>query len=62
MMLDDGSQNDGSAGDGVFGFQLSGIGNEVQYYIYAENDTAGIFSPERAAYEYHNIMIIIYIY
>ncbi len=28
---------------------------DVQYYIWAENDDAGIFSPERAEYEFHRI-------
>lgn len=54
-MLDDGTQNDGAAGDSLFGVLLSGIGNNVQYYIYAENDSAGVFSPKRAAYEYYSI-------
>ncbi|MDB4285679.1 CotH kinase family protein [bacterium] len=53
-MLDDGTQNDGTAGDGTYGIKLSGIGNSVQYYLYADNDSAGRFSPERAAYEYYS--------
>lgn len=28
---------------------------DIQYYIWAENDDAGIFSPERAEYEFHRI-------
>jgi spore coat protein CotH len=54
-MLDDGSQNDGSAGDGTYGIQVSNIGNVVQYYFYAENDSAGRFFPERAAYEFFTL-------
>lgn len=54
-MLDDGTQNDGAANDGIYGIQLSNIGNAVQYYIYAENTTSGQFSPQRAAYEYYLI-------
>lgn len=54
-MLDDGSQNDGAANDGLYGVQLHNVGNSIQYYIYAENETAGRFSPERAAFEYHVI-------
>ena len=27
----------------------------MDYYIYAENDSAGAFSPQRAAYEYFTI-------
>ncbi|MCF8276984.1 MAG: CotH kinase family protein [Flavobacteriales bacterium] len=54
-MADDGSQNDGTAGDGTYGRILSSIGNTIQYYIYAQNDTAGTFSPVRAAYEYYEL-------
>ncbi len=56
-MLDDGTQNDGAANDGIYGIQISDIGSSVQYYIYAENETAGKFSPKRAAYEYHLIQL-----
>jgi hypothetical protein len=52
-MTDDGTQNDGAANDGIYGAELTNIGNSIQYYIYAENDEAGRFSPERAAYEFH---------
>ncbi len=55
-MLDDGSQNDGNAGDGIYGIQLTDLGNSIQYYIYAENDQAGRFSPEKAAFEHHTIL------
>jgi spore coat protein CotH len=55
MMLDDGSQNDGISGDSIYGFQLTGTGNELQYYVYADNDSAGVFSPQRAAYEYYSL-------
>jgi hypothetical protein len=51
-MLDDGSQQDGAAGDGVFGKTLSNVSGVVEYYFYAENDSAGRFYPERAAYEF----------
>jgi hypothetical protein len=54
-MLDDGTQNDGAAGDGIYGVQIQNVGNNVQYYIYAENDESGRFSPERAAFEFYNI-------
>ncbi|MCP4125332.1 MAG: hypothetical protein GY751_26665, partial [Bacteroidetes bacterium] len=54
-MLDDGTQNDGSSGDGTYGHTLSNIGNTIQYYVYAQNTDAGIFSPERAAYEFYEI-------
>lgn len=55
QMYDDGSHNDGAANDGTYGTDLEINNSEVQYYIYAENDNAGKFSPERAQYEYYNI-------
>ena len=54
-MLDDGTQNDGSSSDGIFGRTLTNTGNVIDYYIYAENDSAGRFSPERAAYEFYTL-------
>ena len=54
-MTDDGSQNDGTAGDGFYGAQLTDIGNSVQYYLYAENEEAGRFAPVRAAYEFFTL-------
>lgn len=54
-MLDNGTQGDGMANDGVYGYTISLGTKDVQYYIYAENSSAGIFSPERAAFEYHTL-------
>ena len=54
-MFDDGAHHDGNANDGVFGGVILNACNNIQYYIYAENDSSGRFSPERAAYEYHSI-------
>ena len=54
-MFDDGMNNDGAAGDQVYGTTLTIERPSTQYYIYAENDEAGKFSPERAEYEYHTI-------
>ena len=53
-MFDDGNHQDGIAGDSIFGASVP-TGNVVQFYIYAQNSTAGVFSPERAEYEYHLI-------
>jgi hypothetical protein len=55
-MFDDGLHNDGAAGDNVFGASLVMNGGEMQYYIYAENANAGIFSPQRAEHEFHSLM------
>ena len=54
-MFDDGNHNDGLANDGVFGGVILNSANLVDYYLYADNDSAGVFSPVRAAYEFYNI-------
>ncbi len=54
-MYDDGAHNDGAAGDGVYGADLTISGSTVQYYIYAENSGIGKFSPQRAEHEYHSV-------
>ncbi len=56
-MYDDGNHNDGTAGDGVYGALLSVGSTDVQYYIYAENNNAVKFSPERAEYEFYSIEV-----
>ena len=58
QMLDDGNHNDGAANDGTFGVSIAVDALDMQYYIYAENNQAGIFSPERAEHEYHNLPIV----
>ena len=57
-MFDDGNHNDGAANDGTFGVSVTVDALDMQYYIYAENDEAGIFSPERAEHEYHNLPVV----
>ncbi len=54
-MFDDGLHNDGAAGDGVFGASVTADVAGLQYYIYAENNGAGMFSPQRAEYEFYNL-------
>ncbi len=54
-MYDDGLSNDGIAGDGIYGAAVSAAGAVMQYYFYAENDSAGAFSPARAEYEFYTI-------
>ena len=54
-MVDDGIHHDSLAGDGLFGVAVSVKSSTLQYFIYAENDSAAIFSPERAEYEFYNI-------
>ena len=54
-MFDDGAHNDGEANDGIYGVLIAINTTFTQYYIYAENNTIGKFSPQRAEYEYHTI-------
>lgn len=54
-MYDDGAHNDGTANDGTYGVDLTIDQSFLQYYLYAENDNAGLFSPQRAEHEYHVI-------
>lgn len=58
-MFDDGMHNDGSAGDHVYGADVVLNGIVMEYYIYAENTSAGIFSPARAEHEFHSVNIAI---
>ena len=58
-MFDDGMHSDGLAGDGIYGCKISNCSNSLDYYLYADNDSAGVFSPVRAAYEYYTIQTTI---
>lgn len=57
QMFDDGAHGDGAAGDNVYGAAVTLNGVTLEYYIYAENSTAGMFSPQRAEHEYHTLAI-----
>ncbi|MGV3612660.1 MAG: CotH kinase family protein [Fluviicola sp.] len=59
QMFDDGMHNDGAAGDHVYGADVTLNGIVMEYYIYAENSNAGLFSPARAEHEYHSLNITI---
>ncbi|MCC7467061.1 MAG: CotH kinase family protein [Saprospiraceae bacterium] len=52
-MFDDGQHQDGAAGDGVYGASFPMLDPTMQYYIYAENAQAGLFSPARAEHEFY---------
>lgn len=54
-MFDDGAHGDGAAGDGVYGASVQIGITGLQYYVYAENAGAGVFSPAHAELEFHNI-------
>ena len=55
QMYDDGAHQDGAAADGVFGGSFPMNAPLIQYYVYAENSNAGIFSPERAEHEFYTL-------
>ena len=55
LMYDDGVHGDGASGDNIYGASIVLNSLDVQYYIYAENSSAGIFSPERAEHEFYSI-------
>ncbi len=57
QMYDDGLHNDGLANDNVYGYVHTMNSVQIQYYIYAENASAGIFSPERAEHEFYSLQI-----
>jgi hypothetical protein len=58
-MYDDGLHSDGAAADGVYGAAMPGASALMQYYIYANNALAGIFSPERAEYEFYSYVVTV---
>ena len=57
LMYDDGNHQDGAAGDGVYGVSIMAGHTDMQYYIYASNNSAASFSPVRAEYEFYSISI-----
>jgi hypothetical protein len=59
LMFDDGLHDDGAPDDGVFGAAFPATGDIIQYYFYAQNDSAGAFNPERAESVYYSIYPLI---
>jgi hypothetical protein len=57
QMYDDGAHNDGLAGDHLYGANFPVNGLTIEYYIYADNNNAGLFSPARAEHEYHTLAV-----
>jgi hypothetical protein len=57
QMFDDGLHHDGGAGDGIFGAPIICSSTQMDYYIYAENSNAGIFSPARAEHEFYHLIV-----
>ena len=58
LMYDDGLHNDGAASDNKFGITFTMTGSSAQYYIYAENNNAGMFAPERAEHEFYTLTAV----
>lgn len=57
QMYDDGAHNDGAAGDHTYGVEMPVNGLLFEYYIYADNNNAGKFSPARAEHEFHTLAV-----
>ena len=57
QMYDDGLHGDGAVSDGVYGVSVAATAPQIQYYVYAENANAGIFSPVRAEHEYYTLNV-----
>ena len=57
QVYDDGLHGDGAAGDGIFGETIPTEGGIVEYYFYAENAGAGMFSPVRAEHEFWSFAV-----
>jgi len=55
LMYDDGNHNDGTANDNSYGAAFTITSSKAEYYIYAENNNAGMFSPERAEHEFYTL-------
>lgn len=54
-MYDDGQHQDGAASDGIYGASFVAATPTSEYYVYAENNNAGVFSPARAEHEFHTL-------
>lgn len=54
-IFDDGLHNDGAANDQVYGISFTMGSDYAQYYVYAENTSAGLFSPARAEHEFYDL-------
>jgi hypothetical protein len=58
QIYDNGTAGDVAANDGIYSTSLLVDNFFVQYYIYAEDADAGIFSPARAQHEYYSVTAI----
>lgn len=58
QMYDDGAHNDGAANDHLYGVEVPVNGLTFEYYIYADNNNAGLFSPARAEHDFHTLQVV----
>ena len=58
LMYDDGLHNDGAASDNIFGAIFTMTASTAQYYVYAENNLAGMFEPQRAEHEFYTLRAV----
>lgn len=56
-MYDDGMHNDNAANDGYYTAAIPMNSPQVEYYIYAENNATGKFSPVRAEHEFYTLAV-----
>ena len=56
QMIDDGLHGDGESNDRIFGSTITISSGKTLFYIYAENNQAGIFSPQRAEMDTYEII------
>ncbi|HRG69851.1 MAG TPA: lamin tail domain-containing protein, partial [Saprospiraceae bacterium] len=56
-LYDDGLHHDGLAGDSIYGAFIIAQTRKTQFYIYAENNLIGLFSPRRAEFEYYSLEV-----
>ncbi|MBI3134022.1 MAG: CotH kinase family protein [Bacteroidetes bacterium] len=57
QMFDDGLHGDGAASDGTYGVTIFVGAEDIEYYLYAENADAAIFSPVRAEHEFYTLVV-----
>jgi hypothetical protein len=55
LMNDEGVNGDVLADDGIYSVDLEKASNQIDFYFYAQNEIAGKFSPQRAAYEFYSL-------
>jgi hypothetical protein len=56
QMYDDGLHGDGASNDLIYGSVITMNSGTVDYYLYAENSDAGVFSPQRAEIDFYRVI------